>query len=511
MIERIFIKDYLSFKNVELEFGNGLIAFTGASGAGKSLLMNALLSLFGIKDVDAKSIEVILNMPLDNLENIGIENEEINILRFIKEKKARYFINSQAISKKNMYEICSSNIRYLSVKDNDEFSSSNILFLLDTFINKIDNSYLHVINKYETTYKKYLHVKNELDKINEEEKKINELKEFAKFEISLIDEVDPKVGEDEELMEVKKSLSKKEKISQSMQHVNAIFEFERGVHEFLNLCDINSNFFDECMNELRVHLDDANSKMEQLDDVDIENLLQRIEKISKLKSRFGSILQTLEYKKQKQEQLKRYENIEFAKQNLQNEYVNLQKDVQKLANDMSKMRKKYLPNLQNDINLYLKKLYLDEVFMDIKLATLSQNGQDNIDVSLNNVDIKKVSSGELNRLRLAFIATQNDILAKKQQGILILDEIDANLSGKEAMSVANVLKQISQYYQVFAISHQPQLSSRANYHFLVEKKDEISSVKMLNLQQRVQELARMISGEEVKEEALEFAKKLLDQ
>jgi len=92
---------------------------------------------------------------------------------------------------------------------------------------------------------------------------------------------------------------------------------------------------------------------------------------------------------------------------------------------------------------------------------------------------------------------------------LILDEIDANLSGKESMSVAKVLKILSQKYQIFAISHQPQLSSQADSHFLVTKEEGVSMVKLLNKDERIVELARMVSGEEVSGEATQFAKKLL--
>ena len=91
---------------------------------------------------------------------------------------------------------------------------------------------------------------------------------------------------------------------------------------------------------------------------------------------------------------------------------------------------------------------------------------------------------------------------------MILDEIDSNLSGKEAMSIANVLVKISKFYQIFAISHQPQLSSKAAAHFLVSKEGGVSSVKKLSEEEKITELARMISGKTITAEALEFAKKL---
>ena len=94
-------------------------------------------------------------------------------------------------------------------------------------------------------------------------------------------------------------------------------------------------------------------------------------------------------------------------------------------------------------------------------------------------------------------------------GILFLDEIDANLSGKESDAISKVLTRLSQSYQIFAISHQPQLTSSANQHFLVDKHNGISNVKLLNDKERVNEIARMISGENITSEAFEFAKNLL--
>ena len=119
--------------------------------------------------------------------------------------------------------------------------------------------------------------------------------------------------------------------------------------------------------------------------------------------------------------------------------------------------------------------------------------------------MQTLSSGEYNRLRLAVLAVEN----KKDGGILLLDEIDANLSGEESEGVAKVLKKLSSTYQVFAISHQPHLPSYADVHFLVKKGEEKSGMIALDREGRVKEIARMISGSTLTPEALEFANKKL--
>ncbi len=510
MIERILIKDYLSFKNVDIELNSGLIAFTGASGAGKSVFMNAILTLFGLRDADAKLVEASVDLPLPNLDEYGIENEEINILRFSKEKKARFFINSQAMSKKNMGEVCKGFIRYLSLKDEDEFSSINLIKLLDEMIVKSDKTHAKNLKEFSQHYEKFVSLHNELQKIIDEEKRVDELKEFAKYEIKTIEDIDPKIGEDEELRKLKKSLSKKEKITSAINDANGIFEFESSVSDMLDLCEVDSTFFDECMNELRAIMEDEEGRAEELEDVDIEAMLERIEQISKLKTRFGEIEDILEYKEKKKLELQRYENISFQKDKLQKEYNESKKIVDELAKNISKIRKEKLKNLEKKINDYLQKLYLKGCQITQDDTKLHNLGIDNLDIKLNDTNINKISAGELNRIRLAFIATKNEILSIGERGILILDEVDANLSGKESMSVAHVLKQISKSYQVLVISHQPQLPSLADEHFVVEKKNDISSIKKLNKSQRVNELARMICGEKINDEAINFAKKLLN-
>ncbi len=511
MIERVLIKEYLSFDKVDISLEKGLVCFSGASGAGKSVFMDALLALFGLKDIDAKLVEASLAVPLEGLEELGIDNEEINILRFTKDKKARYFINSQGVSKKNMSLICSCLVRYLSARDDEEFSSFSLINILDALIKASDKSYEKKLCEYKKTFENYLKTKDKLEKIREEERKIDELREFAKYEVSTIDEVSPTIGEDERLMEVKKSLSKKEKISQALQEANLIFESESKVSEFLSICSLDSGFFDESMNELRALMEEQSDKLEELENENIEELLERIEKISKLKQRFGSIEQTLEYKEKKLKELEHYENISFEKSSLEKDFSILDAKVKELGAWMSKKREKTLPKLSKLINKYLQNLYLNDANFTLSSCELDAQGCDHLEVKLNKVNIKKISSGELNRIRLAFIATKNEIESKNAQGVLILDEVDSNLSGKEAMSVANVLKDISLCYQVLAISHQPQLSSSSKQHFLVSKTDEKSSINLLDKQGRVEELSRMISGEEIKPEAKDFAKKLLEE
>jgi DNA repair protein RecN (Recombination protein N) len=128
---------------------------------------------------------------------------------------------------------------------------------------------------------------------------------------------------------------------------------------------------------------------------------------------------------------------------------------------------------------------------------------------MNKTPIDSVSSGEFNRIRLAIFATRVELAQDDTVSVLIFDEIDANISGDESMQVAKLIKFLSSKYQIFAISHQPHLSSLADRHFLVSKEGNSSIVIELDIDSRVNEIARIISGADCSIEAIGYAKKML--
>jgi len=508
MIERFHLKEHLSFKETTLEFDKNLVIFTGPSGAGKSILMEALLTLFGLKECDAKLIEASLNLKI-NLENWGIEEDEPNIFRYAKDKSARYFINNQQVSKKNIKHIGSSFINYLTLREFREFENEQLLILLDAIILKENKSYQKTVTAFEANYLNFLTSKKDLKQIEAEEKKITDLKEFAAFEIAKIEGINPQVDEYESLMVQKKELSKKEKIEIALQDASRIFEFETKVSDALLLLELDSGFFDESLNELRVTFENATERLNELSDLNIEEMLERLENLSSLKTKYGSIEGSLEYLAEKKIDLSRYENIEFEKSELERKVKEFAQKVDKNAAIMTQKRSTALKTLSLRVEHYLNLLYLENVTFKLQKSDLHEMGYDQITVTLKNTDLSKVSSGELNRIRLAQLAASSEFIHDRG-GILILDEIDANLSGKESMSIAKVLKLLCKTYQVFAISHQPQLSSFAEQHFLVYKENGESKIKELGKDERVQELSRMISGDKVSEEAIQFANSLLE-
>lgn len=507
MIERFYLRDFLSFKEAELEFEKGLVVFTGPSGSGKSILMSSILGSLGLDEARAGLSEATINFPV-YLDEIGIEEDELTVFKQIKKEKARHFINNQTISKKMLLNLSNTFVRHLSLRDYSDFKNENLLDMIDLFCFETDNKYFDKKERYQTNFIRLSKIENELQKILEEEKKVLELREFAQFEISKIDAISPLEGEDEELMQVKRELSKKEKIEEAITNAEELFNYENSVSQSLELLDINSSFFDDAMNELRAYFEASRERMAELGECDIEEILTRIEQISELKHRYGSVEEALVYKEKKLEELEHYESLDTQKDALNKEISNLKTDVLSQAESMSSSRQKALKKIVLSFNEFMKQLYLRPASISLAKDGLSLHGIDKVEIELNSTSLDKVSSGEFNRLRLALLAVKS--LQANEGGILMLDEIDANLSGEESMSVAKVLSHLAKDYQIFVISHQPQLTSQADQHFFVQR-DKHSTVKVLKDEERVSEIARMISGDKVTQEAIEFARGLMEE
>ncbi len=510
MIDRIYLKDFLSFKEVDLEFKNGLVVFTGPSGAGKSVLMQSILSLFAIGDAKASLGEVCLSNLKVNDEIYDIEEDDEIVIKEIKKEKIRYFLNSQSISKKNLNDFSKKLIKHLHLKDTSDFDSLKLISFLDSMSSKNQKEFDSLKNSFDEQFLKYQEMKKELARIKDDELKLEDLKEFAKFEIEKIKTINPEVGEYEELNGIKKKLSKKEKIEEAIENSKAIFSYTSSVNTVLELLDEDSAFFDESINELNNIYEKFNDTLSELEELDIENVLDRIEKLSSLQKRFGSIEEALDYKEQKEIELESYENISFEKAILEKNLLKISKEIEEKAEKISIFRQESIIVLEEKINHYLKYLYLSNAKINIDKKELDKTGFDKVHFELNGVNLDTISSGEFNRLRLALLTSisEFDIIGN---GILFLDEIDANLSGKESSAIATVLNKLSKTYQIFAISHQPQLTSSASQHFLVDKKDGVSSVHKLDDNSRIDEIARMISGEDITKDAYSFARNLFNE
>ena len=507
MIERLYFRDLVTFKEVELEFDQGLVVLSGPSGAGKSVLMSSILSSFGYSTKGAASLcEVNLTKPL-SLNNEVFELEDNLTIKTLKKEKLRYFIDGQNISKKVLNEMFEPYVKYLSVRDKGGFESETLLEMIDNELTAKDKTYKKSLKEYKKRYENYKIKTEQLRKIEEDEAKLAELIEYANYEIEKITSIDPKIGEEEKLLKVKQQLSRIDKIKDALNSANEIFVSESSVEEVYRLLDKDVSLFSEMMNQLRSDFEDTETLADELEEVNVEEVLDRLGDLTTLKNRYGSIEEALAYKKAKIEELAGYKNIEQDKSMLES-FLHIEfTELNIIASRISQSRKKESKVVENVLKDHLEILKLPALTFNFDITSLNPSGIDSVDVMLGSSRTDTLSGGEFNRVRLALMATT---IPKKEskQGILILDEIDANVSGDESIAIAEMIAKLSLVYQIFAISHQPHLSAQADQHIVVTKEGTSSKVEILNDVGRVEEIARIIGGENPTLQALEFAKKL---
>lgn len=506
MINRVYIKELLGFKSVEFEFQKGLVVITGPSGAGKSVLMNALLANFGLVNQEAKLCEVSIAKP-KGLESEEFELEDEIVVKSIKKDRVRFFLNGQNISRKALKGFFKNYLSYISVRDKSGFENSTLLELIDNFITKNSNEFKTLLRSYSNKFALYIKKKGELFAIEKRIRESKERSDFLKFEIAKLESL-KLTDEDEygELLKVKKQLSKIDRINEVVQKVETIFEYEDSINELFLLLDKESSYFSDAMNQLRGDFEDIETLSSELLDTDIESVLDRLEELSGVIKRFGSIDAALGYLQEKREELASFETIQEDLTHLQSEIKRVEVELTKEAKTIDNARMKAAKEIEIELFGYLKELKLPKVSFHFNSVGLYEYGSSIVELSMQKSKIEQLSGGEFNRVRLALLSVAAS--GSESSGVIVLDEIDANVSGDESIAIANMISKLSQSFQVFAISHQPHLTSKANQHILVTKSSETSVAKLLDAQESIKEIARIVGGENYNKEALDFAKKL---
>ena len=509
MIESIVLKELIDFENEKIDFTQGLIVFTGPSGAGKSVLMSAILGSFGLNVQNYASMcEISISKPSDMDSDLLLLEDDLYV-KTIKKDKVRFLVNDQNISKKTLEEIFNPYVKYLSVRDKGILDSQTLISIVDDFISSRDENYKKMLDDFGLMFFELKKAQKELSLIVEKETKVNDLIEFAKFEIQKIDTINPKVDEYEELLEIKQKLSKLDKIKESIGALENIFDYESKIAEFYRLLDIDGSGVFDMFNNIRIDIDEAVSKNMELEDMDIEAVLNRIESLSSLKNRYGSIEEALAFRDKKKEELESFNHIIEDKTSLEKFIKEQEKMLEQSSSLISSIRTKETNNILSILNPLLKDLKLPQASFEISKTAMNLTGVDEMDIRLGGSKTSTLSGGEFNRLRLALLVSSATNTPENSKGVLIFDEIDANVSGDESIAIANMLLKLSKNYQIFAISHQPHLASKANQHILITKDEKKSKTVVLDKNGRVEEIARIISGEIKTQEAIDFAMKLL--
>ena len=312
MIQKLLIENSALLNDVLIFPSNGFNVFSGVSGSGKSVLLGSILTLLGTKD------SFIGNLEAEFLDS----NNENYVLKIFKNGKSKYLLNNQITSKKRIKDIFSSYLQYLDSSSIDELSNSYLLSILDAFICKDINSYESLLLDYSSDFLEYTKKKNELEKLEESEKNIDDLREFTLYEITKIESVNPKEGEYEELLEIKKTLSQKDKQLQKIQLLKNTLNGFPEIISFLNSIDKNKAIFEDALNEIEAAICDEEERLLNID-YDVEELLDRLESIAKLIRKHGSIELLNKYLENKKSDLQKYDNIIFNKDSLLKDLENI--------------------------------------------------------------------------------------------------------------------------------------------------------------------------------------------
>lgn len=548
MIKQLKLKDYILIDELCANFDNKLNIITGETGAGKSILLNAIDLVFSSrvsKDViktgcDKAVIEVVLENTKHDLSKLfeenGIDNlgSEIIITKEITQSSVRSRINGTMVNQELL-----KSLRTLFVDIHSQHQTYTFLQpqyhinLLDSYAKEV---YGQTLSKYKEEFKSYEILLSQFEEAKNSANATESQIEFLKFQINEIEEANIQSNnEDEELSNELEVLANAEKLKEltgsSYWAINgddgSILEALSKIKADLskaasfdsNLEEINQQFVDTIENlkdissTLRNYSQNLDNDTQRLDEIQ-----ERLFIFDKLKRKYGGTLETVleNYQKFSDE----LAQIEFSTQNidkLEQEISTKKEELKILANEISENRKNYAEVLSVLIQDKLAVLELPKARFAIQITPkeLSTNGIDNVEFMIStNVSeslkplAKVASGGEISRVMLAIkaIFAQNDDI-----DTVIFDEIDTGISGKASQSVADEIVELSKSHQIILITHQAIIASKSDKHFYVRKSQEDETkveVYVLTGDNKIKALAELAGGE-INEQSIEFAKSLL--
>ena len=565
MLKSITIKNYALIEELNVEFERGLNIITGETGAGKSIIIDALSLVLGERaDTDAvrkgadKAIveglfDVSGNQKLKTLlKKNEIEfSEELILRREVSIKgQSRSFINDSPTTTTLLKEVGD-----LLVDLHGQHEHQSLL-RIETHIDLLDDygRLEGLVNEFSQAYNKTHKILNELKELKAKEQQLMERRSLYEFQIKEIDAVNPHVGEEDELVNELRILENAERLFSATERLyQMLYEGDNAVHdqiilarnELENLAAIDTSFEEPkkeansaaaIIDELAKFIQQYNSKIE-FNPERLEQIRNRLGNIALLKKKYGGSLDAVI-------QLREKIGCEFElANNFQTEISSLQKRLdaeRKLTSDiaqrLSVKRHEVAKKANRSVVQALVDLGIPNAVFETSITTspasdkdnaVIKSGKDFLEASPKGMDfvefyistnigedpkplVKVASGGEISRIMLAL----KMILAKSGRlPLLIFDEIDVGVSGRIAQSVGQSLKKLSQFHQVIAITHLPQIAGLLDTHFVVEKIEDkyraATRMRKLDIEERVEEVAKLMSGEEVTKSGLESARELM--
>ena len=543
MIESLYIENFAIIDQVQIDFQSGMTVLTGETGAGKSIIIDAIGQLIGQRSqpsfvkngADCAFIEGVFssNKEIDKilLDNNFPIDEHLVISKKINHDgksaiKINYRNSSQLLLKQIMSQIVDIHSQF---ETHQLFNESYHLKLLDNFIG---NELIDFKKEYLTLYQTYKNLNQKYLSLTKEELTDEQL-DFYLAQLEEIEELDLENFDEEEFLKERNNLLNYEKNSQHIKNYKALMDSSKGIMDL----------FKQSLNELSyLEIDDIKHNYDQLYDLyyTVDGINQDIYdqfsqsyfseerynevqdtffKLNKLKRKYGQTIDAIiDFKNSLIEKIELFKNRDQMIENINLKLKETENQLIYYAKKISILRKNKALELEKEVKYILNQMYLQQVQFkfDFQINDFNDNGIDNVKivVSTNSGQplqpLQKIASGgELSRIMLAIKAVSQN---SKDGGTIIFDEADTGVSGKVAESIGHVMKKISKKQQVICITHLAQVASFANNHLFIEKEqmDNTSKVhvRLLNEKESVYELAKMISGKEITQQSIDHAKKL---
>lgn len=548
MIKTLKIKDFIIIDELELEFGKGFNVITGETGAGKSIMINAIDLAFGarankelIKTGKQKAsieltIELKKELPQGFIDEYGLESfgNELILSREITESGSRSRVNGTLVTqdviktlREMLIDIHSQHMTYTYIQPKHHIS------LLDSYG---DDKHKNILESYKSLYNDYVSVCKKLDELTNKTKLDEQQIEFLKFQIDEIESAQLEdLEEDKKLEEELNVLANVEKLKELTYSsywalygddgciLDAIGKVKTNISKAAetdnNLADYESEIINvqESLRELSSNLRNYAEAME-LDEQRMDEVQQRIEVLEKVKRKYGNTLeQVLEtYDKFTKE----YNSIEFFEEeiaNLENQKSDCLAKMQSATAILTESRKELAKHLSDVMTKQLENLDMPKVKFEISIepCEYNSNGCDNVEflISTNISEEPKplakiASGGEISRVMLAI----KTIFAKADNiDTIIFDEIDTGISGNACQAVAQTISELAKSHQIISITHQPIIAAKSDRHFYVAKtQDGQTAVKVytLNEENKIKAIAMLAAGE-ITDDSVKFAKQLI--
>lgn len=545
MLLSLNISNFAVFESVSVNFDSGFNVFTGETGSGKSVLINAIELILGEraskelirKGKNSALIEGIFDIGhnddlYETLKNLNVENDKDDFLIISRE----LLQNGKSINKVNGRTVPLNIIKaigsflidiYGQFGHESLFKKENHIKLLDSLIQK---ELSPIFQTYDRLFENYNRIQNEIYTLNEKllnkDKKIEQLQ----YEINEIDMAELREFEEEELLKKIKKLSNVQEIKKSLyesihilnsDNINSVYSiinkiqgYDEKLEEFLSRIDIQLEELKLLSYDLRDYSDNL-----ALDEKELNNIENRMSLINRLKRKYGfSIERINEYRNTSQEELSLLLEADSKLNSLIKEKNEIYKLMIENAGIISKKRKTAAEYLEKQILIELSELNMKNIEFKVKIEkkNISVDGVDNVEFlistnvgsDLNSVQ-KIVSGGEASRIMLAFKKIKSDV-----GQTMVFDEIDIGISGKTAQMSGVKMNYIAAKNQVICVTHSPQIASISRNHFLIEKKvvdnNTISTVKKLDKENKINEIARLLSGMKITDKSLNNAKELIE-